>query len=68
MKSKNETKVEFVKNVLEKEGIYYTEFANGQFQVDKINFWATTEKWYDTINKESGVGLNSFITRVKHKQ
>lgn len=67
MKTKNDVKVELAKHILEKEGFYYLEFKNGQLQVDKVNYWATTEKWYDVVTNKKGVGINSFIRHLKEK-
>ena len=65
MKIEKLMKLESVKEIFDKNGIAYVELKNGQLQVDKINFWATTEKWYDPIRNVKGVGLNSFIKHLR---
>lgn len=62
---KKQTKVEAAKSILDEKGIIYSEMQYGQLQVDRINYWATTEKWHDPIRKEKGVGLNTFLTHLK---
>ena len=62
---KKQNMVNFTRELLEKKGIIYKEMQYGQFQVDKINYWATTEKWHDPIRREKGAGINSFIKHLK---
>lgn len=61
-------KIKETKNVFTKMGIIFAEHPNGQFQIDKMNFWATTQKWYNTSTSEKGIGINSFITMLKNKK
>lgn len=62
---KKQTKIDKAKEIFDKQGIIYTEMQSGQFQIDKINYWSTTEKWYDQSRNARGVGLNSFIKHLK---
>ena len=64
MKPKNESKLEQVKQFLQGNGLFITEFPNGQLQVDKVNLWVTSEKWHDPLHNVKGVGVNSFIEYV----
>ena len=64
MKETTVEKIERVKQFLDKQGVFYTEFANGHLKVDKCNLWATSEKW-NNGGDVSGVGLNSFIQHLK---
>lgn len=68
MKAKNEMKLDNAKRFLEDKGIMFLELKNGQLQVDRINFWATTDKWYDPIRNIKGIGMNSFIKHLKDNQ
>ena len=61
-------KLDKAKKFLDSKGIMYYEFKNGQLQVDQINYWATTEKWYDPIRNVKGVGMNSFIKHLKNNE
>jgi hypothetical protein len=65
MKEKNQTKVSAAKSFLDKNNICYIEMNNGQMQVDGINFWATTGKWYNPKTSEKGEGINSFVKYLK---
>lgn len=68
MNVKNQMKLDKAKKFLDSKGIMYYEFKNGQLQVDQINYWATTEKWYDPIRNVKGVGMNSFIKHLKNNE
>ncbi|HSW76847.1 MAG TPA: hypothetical protein VLG50_07365 [Candidatus Saccharimonadales bacterium] len=57
--------IERVKEILDNKNIYYREFANGHIKVDSTNFWATSEKWFDSEKGIKGVGLNSFIKHIE---
>lgn len=65
LSEKKQNKVDETRKFLDDKGIIYKEMQYGQFQVDKANYWATTEKWHDPVRKEKGVGLNSFLTHLK---
>lgn len=67
MNDKNKTKLESIKTFLNQQGIFYTEYPNGQLKVDGINLWATSEKWFDEKTGDKGVGVNSFITHFKNE-
>jgi len=64
LNDKNVSKLDKVKDILDKRDIIYDEYANGQLQVDGVNFWCTSQKWYDPKNGEKGVGMNSFIKYI----
>lgn len=51
--------------VFKKKGILYREKDNGHFLIDTVNYWATTEKWYDPINDIRGQGMNSFLDHLR---
>lgn len=42
----------------------FIELKNGQFQIEGVNFWATTQKWYDPYTGRKGRGIASFIAYV----
>lgn len=65
MSTKNLLKVAKAKKVLDEHNIVYLELKNGHLKVDRINFWATTEKWYDEAKGIGGTGINSFIKYLK---
>lgn len=65
MKEKNIQKVEQAKQIFHDREIIFRELANGQLQVDSVNFWATSDKWYDSKSGTKGVGINSFIKFLK---
>lgn len=62
---KNLDKLNFVKEILDKRDVIYRELKNGQLQIDTVNLWATTEKWYDTKSGAKGQGINSLIKYLK---
>lgn len=64
LNDKNVSKVDKVKDILDKRDIIYNECANGQLQVDGVNYWCTSQKWYDPKSGEKGVGINSFIKYI----
>lgn len=68
MNDKSILKVNKVKKFLYQKGIFYTELTNGQLQIDGINLWATSEKYYDPKTGIKGKGINSFIEYLKNKQ
>lgn len=65
MKSKNETKLQKAKEFLDKRDIFYIEFPNGQLQIDSVNLWVTTEKFYDTKAGYKGQGINAMVKYLK---
>lgn len=65
MNRKNLEKLNFAKEILDKRNAIYRELKNGQLQIDTVNFWATTEKWYDTKSGLKGQGINSLIKYLK---
>lgn len=65
MNEKNIEKVNFAKKVLADRNIIYKELKNGQLQIDTVNYWATTEKWYDTATGKKGKGINGLIKYLK---
>lgn len=68
MKEETLNRVTSAKSYLKEMGIFFRELNNGQLQVDGINFWATTEKWYDPKDNEKGIGMNSFLNYLKDKK
>ena len=64
LNEKNSEKLNKVKGILDQRGIIYDEYANGQLQVDGVNYWCTSQKWYDPKNGDKGVGINSFIKYI----
>jgi hypothetical protein len=63
-KGKNKTKI--FKDIFNNEGIKFIEYPNGQLKVDKVNFWCTTEKWYDEKLRIGNVGINSFLKHIRN--
>ena len=68
MIEKNESKLKKAKDFLDKKDIFYTEMANGQIQVDSVNLWVTTEKFYDTKTGFKGNGINAFVKYLKDNE
>ena len=66
LNGKNREKVEEAKKNLDKLGVFYKEMVNGQIQVDKANYWATTGKWYNPLTGEKGTGFNAFIKMLRN--
>lgn len=64
---KKNDKVDQVRKFLDNQGLFYQELNNGQFKIDRVNLWATTEKWYDEVKHVKGQGINSFLKYVKAK-
>ena len=65
MNETNTKKLKRIKRLLDRRGYFYTEYANGQLQIACVNFWCTTEKWYDTVSKKSGRGFNSYLRHLE---
>lgn len=65
LSEKNKAKVEEAKKNMDKLGIFYTEMVNGQIQVDKANYWATTGKWYNPLTGQKGTGFNAFVKMLR---
>ena len=58
-------RLDTAKEILNKNGVVYEEKSNGQLNIDKISFWATTGKWYDPGTGEKGNGINSLLTYLR---
>lgn len=67
LSAKNQAKVDKMKEVLNNKGIIFEEKANGQLNIDKISFWATTDKWYDPATGNKGLGINSLLMYIEAK-
>lgn len=68
MNDKNEAKLQSVKQFLTDNGIHFIEYPNGQLNADKVNLWATNERWerwYDAQTGKQGMGVNSFVAHLK---
>lgn len=59
-------RINYVKQSLDKHGIVYQERMNGHLVLDGMNFWATTEKWYDPFANIKGKGINSFLSHLNN--
>jgi len=68
MTDKKIEKVKIVKAYLDKKGIFYTEGNYGQFTIDTMNIWATTEKYYDTKTGVKGKGINACFKYLEGKE
>lgn len=68
MNNYKEYKLEEAKNALDKSGYEYRELPNGHLQVNRINYWATSEKFHDPDTGYRNDGLRAFIAylRVQH--
>jgi hypothetical protein len=60
MNEKKEQKTLNIIKMLLEEGHYVDVFENGQIKVAGVDFWCTSEKWYDSKRKIKGVGLLKF--------
>ena len=60
MNEKKEQKTLNIIKMLLEEGHYVDVFENGQIKVAGVDFWCTSEKWYDSKQKIKGVGLLKF--------
>ena len=61
MNKKKEDKVDRIVKMLW-ERLHYAEIKeNGHIRVSGLDFWCTSEKWFDPIKKVKGVGLRKFI-------
>lgn len=66
MDDKKINKITEAKKTLNDLGIIFKEFPNGQLQVGSVNYYATTGKWWDSLNEVKGYGgLDSFIEYIK---
>lgn len=65
MGDKKKSKVDKARGIFNDKDIIFEEKPNGQFMIDKANFWATSDKWYDPMTGSKGVGINSFIKYLK---
>lgn len=64
MKETTQQKIDKVKAELDKRGIIYIERANGHLQIDEIDLWATSQKFYDRNTGHKGTGMNAFIKHL----
>ena len=67
MNGKNELKLLNVKKEFDKRNIIYNELKNGQLQIDGINYWSTSGKFYNPKNGFKGNGMNSFLKYLKEE-
>lgn len=65
---KTKKKIEQAQDLFNQKGLIYDELANGQFKVDTVNYWATTQKWYDPKTGTKGQGINSFFVYLKEQK
>lgn len=65
---KTKKKIEQVKDMFNQRGLIYDELANGQFKVDTVSYWATSQKWYDSKTNTRGQGINSFFVYLKEQK
>lgn len=66
MSDKKTKKLSKVKAFFDSLGLFYDEKGSGQLVFDsRFNLWATTEKWHDTANNQTGVGINGFCNHLK---
>jgi hypothetical protein len=68
MTEKTKKKIEKAQDLFNQKGLIYDELSNGQLKVDTVNFWATTEKWYDPKTGTKGQGINSFFVYLKEQK
>lgn len=68
MKENKQIKHDNVKAHLDKHGLFYTEYPNGQLQVDGVNLWTSTENWHDAHVGVKGNGVNSFISHINRRR
>lgn len=65
-------KIDHIKHAVEifkDNGFMFRSLPNGQFQIEGVNYWATSEKIYDPKTGFKGVGLNTlieYLREVKH--
>lgn len=62
---KKEQKTLNIIQMLLEEGHYVDTFDNGQIKVAGVDFWCTSEKWYDSKRKRKGQGLLNFKNYLK---
>lgn len=62
LKKLNDAKVRFDESYFD-----YYEYENGHLQVDGVDYWATTGKWYDNKYTKGGKGLEEFIEYILSK-
>lgn len=65
---KTKNKIQLAQDLFKEKGLIYTESANGQFKVDTVNYWSTTQKWYDPKTGSKGQGVNSFFVYLKEQK
>lgn len=65
MSEKKKLMIKRAKDILDRKEIYYIEMDNGQLQVDGVNYWCTSEKFYNPKTGVKGVGFNAFIKHLK---
>jgi hypothetical protein len=65
MNTTKELKVELARRALINHDVYFLEFANGHFQIDNINFWATSGTWIDHPAGKRGNGLNNLLDYIE---
>lgn len=65
MDSRKEEKTQKIIEMLLTEGHYVDVFDNGQIKIAGVDFWCTSEKWYDSKRKRKGQGLLNFKNYLK---
>lgn len=65
MKLKKQDKIDKIIKMLFDKGFYVEEYANGHIKVLEVNFWCTTEKWYDSKKNVKGIGMRTFLEHLK---
>lgn len=61
MNENKQQKADFIIKKLEGLNHYVEVKANGHIRVTGVDFWCTTEKWWDSEFGQKGKGLKSFI-------
>lgn len=68
MRQSKEEKTKAVLEFLRGHGLFVNDKGNGHLIVDKVNLWATSEKWYDPMTNAQGIGVNSFLEYVTDRK
>lgn len=68
MIDKKENKTNNIIKILQDRLHYVEQMANGQIKVNGVDFWCTTEKFWDAKAKVKGRGLKNFIEYLEAKK
>lgn len=68
MNQKKNDKLNNAKKIFDYMQINYYEYENGHLNIGGVDYWATSEKWYDNAKSLRGKGLDAFIQHLRNRE